>query len=81
LLSARLKPIRIHKSKHLNNRIEQDHLRIMRRVRSVPGFKSPRSAAIILSGIEMVHMMRKRQARYAFNPNPPLAEQFEILAA
>lgn len=45
------------------------------------GFKSPASAAIILSGIEMVHMMRKRQARYAFNPNPSLAEQFTILAA
>ncbi|GLS31396.1 hypothetical protein GCM10007937_31060 [Mesorhizobium albiziae] len=29
----------------------------------------------------MVHMMRKRQARYAFDPNPSLAEQFEILAA
>ncbi|MEC9245320.1 MAG: IS6 family transposase, partial [Pseudomonadota bacterium] len=28
-----------------------------------------------------VHMMRKRQARYAFNPNPSLAEQFAILAA
>jgi putative transposase len=45
------------------------------------GFKSPKSAAIILSGIEMVHMMRKRQARHAFNPNPSLAEQFEIIAA
>jgi transposase-like protein len=45
------------------------------------GFKSPTSAAIILSGIEMVHMMRKRQARYAFNPNPSLAEQFDILVA
>jgi hypothetical protein len=26
-------------------------------------------------------MMRKRQARYAFNPNPPLSDQFAILAA
>lgn len=77
----RLKPIRIRKSKYLNNRIEQDHRRIKRRVRPMLGFKSPSSAAIILSGIEMVHMMRKRQARYAFNPNPSLAEQFEILAA
>ncbi|WP_378940866.1 IS6 family transposase [Mesorhizobium sp. ANAO-SY3R2] len=77
----RLKPIRIRKSKYLNNRIEQDHRRIKRRVRPMLGFKSPRSAAIILSGIEMVHMMRKRQARYAFNPNPSLAEQLEILAA
>jgi len=45
------------------------------------GFKSKPSATIILSGIEMVHMMRKRQARYAHNPAPALAEQFEILAA
>jgi len=29
----------------------------------------------------VIHMMRKRQARYAFNTNPSLAEQFEILAA
>ncbi|MFD1980611.1 hypothetical protein ACFSQQ_38945 [Mesorhizobium kowhaii] len=35
----------------------------------------------ILSGIEMVHMMRKRQARFAYNPCPSIAEQFEILAA
>lgn len=74
-------PIRIRKSKYLNNRIEQDDRRIKRRIRPMLGFKSPTSAAIILSGIEMVHMMRKRQARYAFNPNPSLAEQFEILAA
>lgn len=45
------------------------------------GFKSPTSAAIILSGAEMIHMMRKWQARYAFNPNPSLAEQISILAA
>lgn len=45
------------------------------------GFKSSTSAAIILSGIEMVHIMCKRQARYASNPDPFLAEQFEILAA
>lgn len=44
------------------------------------GFKSMASAEVILSGIEMVHMMRKRQARFAYNPRPALAEQFEILA-
>lgn len=76
-----LKPIRIRQSQYLNNRIEQDHRRIKRRIRSMLGFKSTASAATILSGIEMVHMMRKRQARYAYNPAPSLAEQFEILAA
>ncbi|GLR46262.1 hypothetical protein GCM10007880_67800 [Mesorhizobium amorphae] len=45
------------------------------------GFKSQASAVVILSGIEMIHMMRKRQARYAYNPSPSIAEQFDILAA
>ncbi|MEQ1954725.1 IS6 family transposase, partial [Mesorhizobium sp. CN2-181] len=45
------------------------------------GFKSTTCAAIILYGIEMVHMMRKRQARYAHNPAPSLVEQFKMLAA
>jgi putative transposase len=76
-----LKPIRIRKSKYLNNRIEQDHRRIKRRTRSMLGFKSMASADAVLSGIEMVHMMRKRQARFAYNPRPSIAEQFEILAA
>ena len=76
-----LKPIRIRQSQYLNNRIEQDHRRIKRRIQSMLGFKSEANAAIILSGIEMIHMMRKRQARFAYNPSPSIAEQFEILAA
>lgn len=44
-------------------------------------FKSTDAAGVTLSGIEIVHIMRERQARYAFNPNPSLAEQFESLAA
>jgi len=77
----KLKPIRIRQSQYLNNRIEQDHRRIKRRVRPMLGFKSFASAGAILDGLEMVAMMRKRQARYAFNPDPSLAEQFKILAA
>ncbi|MER8608321.1 IS6 family transposase [Mesorhizobium sp. M1233] len=76
-----LKPITIRKSQYFNNRIEQDHRRIKRRVRSMLGFKSTTTAKIILSGIEMVHMMRKRQARFAYNPTPSIAKQFEMLAA
>lgn len=76
-----LKPIRIRKSQYLNNRIEQDHRRIKRRIRSMLSFKSVTRAGAILSGIEMVQMMRKRQARFAYNPRPSIAEQFEILAA
>ncbi|MER8753849.1 IS6 family transposase [Mesorhizobium sp. M1050] len=75
------KPIRIRQSQYRNHRIEQDHRRIKRRVRPMLGFIDAHPAAVTLSGIEMVHMMRKRQARYAFNPNPSLSEQFESLAA
>ena len=50
--------------RHLNDRIEQDHRRIKRRFRPILGFKSFASATATLSGIEMLHMMRKRQARY-----------------
>lgn len=74
-------PVRIRQSRYLNNRIEQDHRRIKRRIRSMLGFKSTTCAATLLSGIEMIHMMRKRQARYAYNPAPSLAEQFDMLAA
>ena len=77
----KLTRIRIRQSQYLNNRIEQDHRRIKRRVRSMLGFKSFASAGATLDGIEMIHMMRKRQARYAYNPDPSIAEQFEILAA
>ncbi len=76
-----LSPIHIRQSRYLNNCIEQDHRRIKGRIRSMLGFKSMTCAATILSGIEMVHMMPKRQARYAYNPAPSLAEQFDILAA
>ena len=76
-----LKPIKIRQSQYLNNRIEQDHRAVKRRVRSMLGFKSAASARVILSGIEMVHMMRKGQAKYACRSNLSLAEQFERLAA
>jgi putative transposase len=74
-------PVEIRKSKYLNNPIEQDHRRIKRRTRPMLGFKTPACADVILAGIEMVHIMRKRQARFSYNPNPSLAEQFAILAA
>ena len=77
----RLKPITIRQSQYLNNRIEQDHRVVKRRVRSMLGFKSADSARVIIGGIELIHMMRKRQARYACNQELSLAEQFERLAA
>jgi transposase-like protein len=77
----KLKPIRIRQSRYLNNRIEQDHRAIKRRVRPMLGFKSMDSARAILGGIEMVHMIRKGQMKCAMNPCASLAEQFARLAA
>lgn len=76
-----LKPIRIRQSQYLNNHIEQDHRRIKRRARPMLGFKTFSAATATLAGIEMVHMMRKRQGRFAFTPVPSLAEQFEAIVA
>jgi putative transposase len=76
-----LKPIRTRQSAYLNNRIEQDHRAIKRRVRPMLGFKSVAAARVILSGIEMVHMMRKQQAKYACHWQPSVTEQFHLLAA
>jgi transposase-like protein len=77
----KLKPIRIRQSAYLNNRIEQDHRAVKRRVRPMLGFKSVNSARAVLGGIEMVYMMRKGRVMYAGKRQPSLAEQFERLAA
>jgi len=54
---------------------------IKRRVRPMLGFKSADSARTILGGIELVHMLRKQQMKYACNRQLSLAEQFHLLAA
>ncbi len=71
----KLKPIRIRQRRYLNNRIEQDHRATKRRVRPMLGFKSMDNARAILGGIEMAHMMRKGQAKFACAPQLSLAEQ------
>jgi putative transposase len=74
-----LRPIGIRQSQYLNNRIEQDHRRIKRRIWSMLGFKSMTCAATILSGIEMVHLMCKGQARYTFTPVVPTANHIRLV--
>ncbi|MBC8743074.1 DDE-type integrase/transposase/recombinase, partial [Paraburkholderia sp. UCT31] len=53
--------IKIRQNKYLNNVIEQDHRAVKRIVRPMMGFKSFRCARIILSGTELMHMIRKGQ--------------------
>jgi putative transposase len=54
-------PIKIRQNKYLNNIVEQDHHAVRRIVKPMMGFKDFRCARIILSGIEIAHMIRKGQ--------------------
>ena len=51
--------IEIRQNKYLNNRIEGDHRFIKKRTRPMLGFKSFRSAARTIAGIELLHMIKK----------------------
>ncbi|WP_043314407.1 IS6 family transposase [Bacillus cereus] len=53
--------IQIRQVKYLNNIVEQDHRFIKKRVRSMLGLKSFRTAKSILSGIEAMHIIKKGQ--------------------
>jgi len=51
----------IRQVKYLNNIVEQDHRFIKKRVRSMLGLKSFRTAKFIISGIETMHIVKKGQ--------------------
>ncbi len=55
------KGIQIRQVRYLNNIVEQDHRFIKKRVRSMLGLKSFRTASWMISGIEAMHMMKKEQ--------------------
>ena len=71
-------PIRIRQRKYLNNIVEQDHRAIKRLTRPMLGFKSFRSAAVTLAGIELRHMIRKGELLATGEVRP--AQQFYSLA-
>lgn len=73
------KLITIRSSKYMNNSIEQDHRRIKRRIRSMLGFKCETAASITLAGIELIHMMRKRQGVFVSTKAISLKAQFVAL--
>ncbi|WP_235028575.1 IS6 family transposase [Caballeronia choica] len=52
---------KLRSSKYLNNLIEQDHRHIKSRVNVMLGFKRFRNAAVTISGIELMHRIRKGQ--------------------
>jgi putative transposase len=72
--------IELRQSKYLNNLVEQDHRAIKRRVRPMMGFKSFRSAAKIIAGIETMHMIKKGQLDCPDGQRISAADQFYSLA-
>jgi len=73
-------PIVVRQVKYLNNVIEQDHRAIKRVTRPMLNFKSFRSAARVLAGIELMHMIHKGQFAIEGADGISFANQFYNLA-
>jgi transposase-like protein len=74
--------IAIRKVKYLNNIVEQDHGAVKRVTRPMLGFKAFEAAQGTLIGIELMHMIRKRQMiMEAGEEGLTAAELFHSLAA
>jgi putative transposase len=73
--------IEIRQIKYLNNIVEQDHRGVKRITRPMLGFKSFEAAQATLVGIELMHMLRKRQLEHGVGRGLTTAEQFSTLAA
>jgi transposase-like protein len=72
----------IRQVKYLNNMVEQDHRGVKRVTRPMLGFKSFDTAQDTLVGIELMHMIKKRQLMVeAEAEGLTAAEQFYSLAA
>jgi putative transposase len=68
--------------KYLNNIVEQDHRAVKRITRPMLGFKSFHAAQETFAGIELMHMLKKRQLVVeAGDEGRTVAEQFYSLAA
>ena len=72
--------ITIYQVKYLNNIVEQDHRAIKRVTRPMLDFKSVRSAANVLAGVELMHMIRKDQFAAGGVTIMSFADQFYFLA-
>ncbi len=73
--------IAIRKIKYLNNIVEQDHRGVKRVTRPMLGFKAFDAAQSTLTGIELMHMLRKGQLAGGREQGRSAAEQFYALAA
>jgi putative transposase len=72
-------PVKVRQNKYLNNLVEQDHRAIKRIIKPMMNFKDFRCARIILSGIEVMHMIRKGQMKTTKGISLSAAKQFYSL--
>jgi putative transposase len=74
--------IAIRQVKYLNNIVEQDHRAVKRITRPMLGFKAFDAAQCTLAGVELMHMIKKRQMVVeAGDEGLTAAELFYSLAA
>jgi putative transposase len=78
--AGRAVPILVRQVKYLNNIVEQDHHAIKRIIRPMLNCKSFRAAGSVLTGIELVHMIRKGHFAVKGMDATSLADQFSTLA-
>jgi transposase-like protein len=72
----------IRKTKYLNNIVEQDHRAVKRVTRPMLGFKAFDAAQSTVTGIELMHMIKKKQMMVGVEDEGlTAAEKFYALAA
>jgi transposase-like protein len=72
----------IRKIKYRNNVVEQDHRGVKRITRPMLGFKSFETAQCTLAGVELMHMLKKKQLTVTEKEKGlTMAEQFYPLAS
>jgi putative transposase len=69
-------------TKYLNNVVEQDHRAVKRVTRPMLGFKSFEAAQCTLTGVELMHMIKKLQLVVTLGAEGiTAAQQFYALAS
>ena len=79
ILGGSFAQITVRQSKYLNNIVEQDHRFVKKITQPMKGFKAFHSAKATLVGIELHHMLRKKQ--HGQSSSQSIFEQFQLLAA
>ena len=79
MLGGMFVQLTVRQIKYLNNIVEQDHRFIKKITKPMKGFKAFHSAEATLSGIELHHMLRKKQHKQS--DRITIFEQFYGLAA